>query len=446
MKKKYREKELLPAILRRLKKPFNYLSVLFEGYRLIKHYNVVCNILKEKVEKKTKISVAFLIMYDTTFGTKPLFEKMLKDDIFHPFIIIIPDTLRSDDNMRNQLSKAYKRFVSLYGADKVVSGYDEKTANYIDYSDKFDIVCFSSPYDTMTHKYFQMNYLKQKNVLTFYIEYCHIGIHHYSRKHIVNLPVINMFWKIFTENEYCYKEYCHYQAIRGKNVAITGICKMDDYVSLKKTLCKRKRVIIAPHHTIGKEFENSLELSNFLEYADFFMELPLKYPDVDFIFRPHPLLPVTLARDDVWGRKRTDDYFKSITANENMVYSDGGDFFDLFVNSDALIHDCGSFLIDYLFTGYPCCFIVKNKKQMRKIFTRFGMMCLDHYYKAFTKGDIERFIGDIVIRGNDIFNNKRSIFVEKNFKLNYQNVSGKILEELKKAILINDKNKMAIYK
>ena len=33
---------------------------------------------------------------------------------------------------------------------------------------------------------------------------------------------------------------------------------------------------------------------------------------------------------------------------DTFIYQNGGDFFEVFVNSDGLIHDCGSCMVEYL--------------------------------------------------------------------------------------------------
>ena len=111
-----------------------------------------------------------------------------------------------------------------------------------------------------------------------------------------------------------------------------------------------------------------------------------------------------------------------------MIYSVGGDYFDIFVNSDAIIHDCSSFVVEYLYTGKPCCFMAK--KNYKKIFSVLGKSCLKNYYLAFDKEQITDFIENVVINGNDKLKKKREIYAAKNLALNYPNVSKKILSEI----------------
>jgi hypothetical protein len=432
---KYKKGELARAILNRLKKPIVYIQILIEADKVRKHYDEVIRRIKEKIQSPVKIRIAFFVCFDSVFGLKCLFEKMLLDDLFDPFIVIIPDTSRGKENMIYQLNKSYDRYVSLYGDEKVFSGYNRIDDTYFDYSNNFDIIYFINPYDAMTHKYFQMEHLKNKNVLTCYTEYFHLGTHSSFGKQHVRLPIFCFFWRIFTESKYSYQYFRRYQNIKGKNVRIVGFCKMDEFAKFQRIHHSRKRVIVAPHHTVGKEFENACPLSNFLKYADLFLDLPSLYPDINFIFRPHPLLFVRLREEDLWGPGKVSDYLNEISRKKNMIYSEGGDFFNLFVNSDGIIHDCNSFVLDYLFTGHPCCYLATNESQIKSVFSKFGRECLKNYYKAFNKKNIIDFIDNVVIRENDILKQERLSFIDRELKNNYPDVSGKLLEKLKEELI-----------
>ena len=111
-----------------------------------------------------------------------------------------------------------------------------------------------------------------------------------------------------------------------------------------------------------------------------------------------------------------------------VTYSFGGNYFDVFANSDAIIHDCSSFVVEYLYTDKPCCFVAKSN--YKKIFSTLGNSCLKHYYKAFNKEDILHFIDEVVIKENDSLKEKRIAFANKNIRLNYPDVCKGIIKEL----------------
>ena len=128
------------------------------------------------------------------------------------------------------------------------------------------------------------------------------------------------------------------------------------------------------------------------------------------------------------------NYYDKMLSFPNVKYDTGQDYFQTFVNSDAMIHDCGSFTAEYLFTGKPCCYMLKNVEEIRQTFLPIGQKCLDNYYKAFDKEEICSFIENVVLNGEDPLKEQRENF-SNYLKLNYPFVGMKIADYIKQQIL-----------
>jgi hypothetical protein len=330
--------------------------------------------------------------------------------------------------------KSYTTFSTLYGNNRVLDGYNVKTDVYTDCISDFDLVFFTNPYEAMTYKYFTLNYLKDKDLLPIYISY---GGEVSSQQNNTMLasPEMSLFWKIFVNDYASLERHQEHQIIKGKNVIVSGNIRMDEYANITTIEQNRKKIIIAPHHTIGNEYKNIFQLSNFLFYADFFLELPKKYPEIDFVFRPHPLLFVRLRQNDMWGKEKADKYIQHLLTNTNVIYSDGGDFIKLFAQSSAIIHDCGSFIYDYLFTGKPCCYMLKNKETLKQLNT-LAVKSINCYYIAENSNDILSFIENVVIAGYDYKKNARIEFADKNLKINFPDAADYVIKELKQEFAV----------
>jgi hypothetical protein len=400
----------------------------FSYFRQQEKYRETVLRIWEKFADGGKVRIGFFIIYDSVFSARPLYEAMLQDEHFYPFIIVAPDVLRGIDNMIDQSRKTYDSLSRKY--KNVYVGYDEVTGDFIDFSDRIDMAYFASPYDEMTHEYFTVQYLMKKCILPIHTNYGYL-MSRYSRK-ISRLPSYNYFWKVFTESEKNMSELKRFQPLKGRNAVVSGYCKMDGLAAQKVIPRTRKRIIIAPHHAIPNSY--IIEYSNFLEYADLFLELPQKYPDIDFVFRPHPLLFITLRKVQYWGNEKVDKYLEDLLRNENIMYSTEGEYLDIFANSDGMIHDCGSFLAEYLFTGKPACYMLKNRKVIKKNLAGSGLPCLKNHYKAYNEGDILSYINNVIIQGNDSMERHRIDFVEKKLKVNYPNVANFIKDYIKKEI------------
>ena len=386
------------------------------------HYKEVAERIKNRGDRPLRF--ASYVVFDSTFGAYGLMDLML-DDLKHysPKIIICPDVSRGDVHLKEQYKKTKAFFVNKYGAEYVVDGYDEKIGEFLDVSEQFDIIYCANPYDAMVNRVHGIEYLSTRNVLPIYMSYG-TYVDKYGSQIVMPMLEISLFWKVFAETKYTYKDYQKYELYKGRNVVLSGYAKMDSFAKCTEINSSRRRIIIAPHHTISNKY---LPLSNFLVLSDFILELPKRYPDIDFVFRPHPLLFVNLVNEGFWTNEQVDNYISDIKSL-GIDYSFGGDYFDVFVNSDAIIHDCASFIMEYLYTGHPACFV--SKKENKNIFSSLGEKCLENHYIATNKQEIIKFIDDVVVSGNDSLREKRNLFVTQKLAINYPNVSRKILEEI----------------
>lgn len=385
---------------------------------------------KKKVElmrkRKTKIKVAFLVLFKQSFSFEPLFKKMVDDDMFDPYIVAIPNVLRSMVYQNDLYRDTFESLKGRFG-DRVIHGYIERLNKYVELGDEYDIIVFTNPYEIYEHPFHNVKYFEKRNVLSIYVNYGFL-ITKYSDE-MISENIFSSVWKYLLETDYHMEYYRTKSIIGGSNAILTGFVKMDDLYKEKKLNDGRITIIIAPHHTVADN--PIINLSNFVRYSDFFLELPERYPEVDFIFRPHPLLFVHLKVNKIWNEVKIEDYLRRIDSIPNMVYDNSDYYLDKFANSDAIIHDCGSFMAEYLYTNKPCCYMIKNNEQLTNSLLPFGQGCLDCYYKAFNETDIINFIEEVVINGNDYLKEKRTGFSSDKVMVNYPHSSELFIEYLK---------------
>jgi hypothetical protein len=392
------------------------------------HYDKVKEVLKRKKNAKRKITVAFFVIYDSTFPAQPLYEAMLTSSIFSPFIVVIPDVLRGKKNMFSQLDKTYHVLSAKYS--NVFISYNKEESKFIDIFDKCDMVCTANPYDAMTYRYYQITYLSHFDILLFYMNYAY-SVSNWWAHHMYHDKSLPCLWKYFLENALISEELKVKSFMPPRSLAITGYLKMDRLAGIPEHKRERKRIIIAPHHTVIQNSDPGvINFSNFLQYAYFFQKLFQKYPEIDFVFRPHQLLKVALERDDIWGIDKTEKYFETMKETPNVEYQDGGDYFETFVNSDALIHDCGSFMAEYLYTDHPACYLLKDEDTNRENYSSFGLECIARHYPAHNESDIIHFIDNVVMKGEDTMKRERILFAENKIRINYPHATQIVIKEI----------------
>ena len=139
------------------------------------------------------------------------------------------------------------------------------------------------------------------------------------------------------------------------------------------------------------------------------IELAKKYSDsVCFVFKPHPLLKNKLYKK--WGKEKTDSYYHLWEEMENTSLNEGA-YENLFIESDAMIHDSASFIVEYLYLNKPVMRTL-NGEDLKVLYNTFGLQCIDNHYIAQNKEDIEQFIKN-VIDGKDPMKEQRTKFVNE---------------------------------
>lgn len=386
------------------------------------------------LKRKEKINVAFLIMYISDCQCLSLFEMMKDSNKFIPFFIVNPDVARGEEHLFQTYETAKKALIEKYGAQYVFDGYNFDKKEGIDYSSKVDIVITNNPYDSMADQYFKSIFWAQRKIPLCYICYYYFGRDKDVSGALIRSDFFNLLWKYFAENSMVYKWIKKESVLKGKNVYVSGYPKLDVLNNAYRKN-EKKVIILAPHHTIGNIGVGTYSIGSFLDTADFLFNLPDKYEGIDFVFRPHPLLKQNLYKEEYWGKEKTDKWFNDFCSKKNVTFSNEGDYFDLFINSSAMIHDCGSFTAEYLCTGNPCAYILKHNLQEDETFTEFGKECIHSHYLINSENDIYNFIDNVVLNGNDTMKEKRVSFAKNVIMYNNPNATKAIFDCLSNSLI-----------
>jgi hypothetical protein len=361
------------------------------------------------VRKKEKIKVAFFLIHESVWKYDVLFNLMLQHPRFEPQIFVCPAVNFGMENMLFELNKSFDAFKKK--GYNVIKTYDNVTGEYLDIKNFFspDIVFFTNPYEGLQdYRY----YVKQfSDTLTCYVPYAIMMVNY---EFIYNLKFHNLVWKIFSETSFHKEIAVQKQKIKGRNNIVTGYPGFDKLLIDKnpnKAVWKNKnsnlkKIIWAPHHSMT----DYNKVANFLEYYDFFLELADNYSNqIQIAFKPHHLLRVKLEKE-YWGKEKTDIYYNKWEKLENGQY-ENGEYIDLFLTSDALIHDCGSFMAEYLITGKPSLFMVRNELVMEH-WNAFGQKAVAVHYQSRDKKQLLDFIENVVLNKNDWMKEERNNFVQ----------------------------------
>ena len=348
------------------------------------------------IRRKDTIRFGFLLQELSQWKTEPLYKAMLAHPRFEPILCISP-CLEIAGAERQLIEYCREK-----GYDYVWLDAGKRIKEQVD----LDIALPEKPYYKQIHRLHQM---EQNRTIPFVIIPYFLST--ITEDWVVNQRSCILCWREFVDNESCRQEWEKVHSLKGLTYAVTGLPVMDELLIPKEELPDvwpvadgRKRIIYAPHHTISDMHFEGIGYSTFLDYCDRMLELRDKYGDrVYFVFKPHPCLRRKLYH--LWGEERTDEYYQK-WEKPGASHVEQGAYLPLFKHSDALIHDCGSFTIEYMYMDNPVMYLVRDDNHTKNMIP-YAKEAYDLHYKGKCADDIEQFIQN-VIEGIDPLKEKRA--------------------------------------
>ena len=388
--------------------------------------------VRAKAARGERVRAVFFVADAAMFPARPLLDAMRRDPRFDARIAIIPDLrgiaggdpLPAMERCRAALAEAYPPEALLPVARGADGAWPDVLSDF-----GADLVCHPSPYELSDFRY-NPRWCVGRPFLPVHVNY---GYYRsvYDR-HVMASRNYALFWKAFFECDATLAEYRERSILRGANAEVVGYVKMDPLASFPPNPGPRKRVMLCPHHSVEGGANDALALSNFLRYADLFAELPARFPELDFLFRPHPFLFPVLSRPKFWGPAKCAAWRERFLSRPNASWSPGGDCFPEFAASDAIVQDCGSYLVEWLYTGKPCCYLLKSETDLEK-FAPLGKECLRRCHLAYDEAAIDRFLRDVVLGGRDALAAGREAF-RKTVMVNYPHAADAALASIGEAL------------
>lgn len=353
------------------------------------------------VRRKEKIRFGFILQDLPQWKTEMLYKHMQTHPRFEPVICITPHVYGTGSE------KLLEEYCKAKGYGYVLLSPEKKLKRQID----IDMATHQKPYQREIHPAHRID--RNKSIPVVVIPYYLSTI---TEPWVVNQKANLLCWRQFVDNENCKRAWEKIHWLNGRNYAVTGTPFMDELFLPKESFadvwkCKdsRKRIIYAPHHTIADWHWEGIGYSTFLDYCQFMLTMRDKYKEqAYFVFKPHPLLYGKLV--ERWGKEKTDEYY-SAWDQPGISIVETGDYVSLFKHSDALIHDCGSFTVEYLYTDNPVMYLDRGEDHADNMIP-YAKEAYELHYHAKTEEDIEGFVLN-VINGEDVLKEKRIEFRER---------------------------------
>ena len=377
------------------------------------------------IKKKRKIKVFFLCQYKQGYNKiVDVIEKMKNDNSIDVKVLAIPDDItkfpRNDD-----FDFWYSKFGNIT-VNAIENNKWKKKKN-----EKPDYIFIQRPYDNYLPNEYQVPTLKE------YSKICYIP-YAFELISFRDVAMPDFFVKnmniIFCTNSEEYN-YCN-NIMESANDGIERHAYDLGYPSLYNVVLKAKEsnsafskidnkvnfnIIWTPRWTT----DDNLCKTSFFDYKDYFVEYVKKSKDINFVFRPHPLTFNNFIKEKLMTKKEVNEYLNNYK-KFNMYYDLDSDYYDTFANSDILITDYSSVIIEYFMFNKPIIYCYRENEKETELFKNMKKS----FYCVNSWDELKKVLEKLK-KGIDPLKGKRKIVLTKLLKQYNEDVSLKIINELK---------------
>lgn len=401
--------------------------------------------LKRKIGKGEKIKAVFVSSIVGQFGLENVIDELLENhnDLFEVCVFIrypFDKEFDFDEKQYQQLvechnyyeSKCYKSILG-YDINKNPIELDTLTPDIVLYS------AYSIEGNSTKHNSLPINW--SHNYLTCFFNY---GLntdedffYHYDHYFIITN------WINFLHTQKDMFEASVRSIYNAYNCTVAGFPKLDSYKIEKQfsfSSSMKNCIIYSPHWSVLTT-ENTAKISGtFHLYYEYFLMLLVKNPDLNFVFRPHPVLRNRL--NDLKREKILsidfDDYVEKLSQYKNCIYHCDDEYIEVFKKSKCLITDCGSFIGEYLPSGHPCIYLFNPEvpDQINR-FSHLGKAILDSYYIVHNEEELSDCFQQVVKDGFDPKKEARERVMKSEF-VNIGTASKVVIQTIKEKLEIFD--------
>lgn len=324
----------------------------------------------EKLKQDHKpIKVGFLVYSSAEWQCERIYRLMEEDDAFDPWIVMCAYGHGSPDSIRDSYIQACTFFRRAGNYQVEYLGYCDRFA-VLKQLDRYQLLFYILPY-TGLKPYYANLISRNINQLAIHIPY---GIMIADRRdarykeYLLDQPVMKMSWKYFCASKVELSLMETTSRLRGANAVLSGYPKVDDLIDgtfnkrnniWKEKGNRKKRIIWAPHFNMTRRMNGTFHLN-----YKWFFDYARTHPETSWVVRPHPRMLIGVLESNVFDSKfEYEEYIRKWNELDNACVIDGGDYYDIFDTSDAMILDSLSFMAEYQYTGKPMLFLHQEQQR-----------------------------------------------------------------------------------
>ncbi len=411
-----------------------YEKTIFTVRDIESYYNF--NREKKVKNANSKIRVGFMCQYIPGWGkVEPVYRLMQQREEFEPIILCVPMGVHNQvlDNPDDLSNDTYEYYVEHgYEAVNTLIGRNE----WLDLrSLKLDYIFFVRPYNAYMPKQYSTHRISRYTKICVLL-YAYTLLEHTYRD-TLNKDFFCNVHLFFAENKFSMHKniaqfkYKHKKGIQ--NSVCFGMAGIEDIVNAKGLATaswnfstNKFRVMWTPRWTTDAEMGGS----NFFKYKDELLEYAGEHPDMDFLFRPHPLMFENFIRTGEMPKEDVDVYKTRVMSIPNVSFDSEKEYKATIWESSVLVSDISSFMAEYFVTGKPIVYCVC---QTPVELAEGAKTMMDGCYVVNNSEELFAIL-DKLAAGDDPLATKRSLLKKEMFGDEIGSISTKIVDELAKRV------------
>ena len=356
---------------------------------------------------KPKVRVLFIVSEIAKWKEQSLYEAMEKSGVFEPIVGLSAWNGQIEELCPNdKLAKLHERAAAFF------AGLGDRCVNTVRIVDgkreisdlrefRPDIVYYTEPWSPAAG---QDPRSVSRFALTCYSPYY---VPNYSIiEQECKLDLHRWLWIYFCLGEWQAKHYAnaYLPFARSTRFVGAGHPSLDPFYLSRDRKPVGNMVIYAPHCTIaGKGSTWPQHYATFRWSGSFMLEYAKAHPEIKWVFKPHPLLKRGIKMVGLMSDEAIEAYYSEWRAV--AAVSEDSNYQDMFLDSRAMITDCGSFLSEYGATGRPVIHLI-SAENIRRPISKLASL-YDTYYKVHDQAELKETLGQVVEAGLDPARAKR---------------------------------------
>lgn len=384
--------------------------------------------IRKKLARGESVNVVFLAQFPEMWNSeKSVYKAMKQDSRFAVTVYAVPKRSNAENDQLFQENPAYGFFQQegIPAIDAMAGGA------FRPIEDRADFIFVQRPYDGNMPTCYHLNALSKKGLVC-YIPYFGSTTNGALMTEIeFNPGILSWHYAIFADCEDSYQFISGWKTrhrfTKNKKVYNIGFPRFDLITPASGSSKERRDTFLWLPRWALKEFDPKRGNSHFLDYVEVLLQYFDAHRDLKLIIRPHPLMFSNFVKHGAMTAEEVRTMKERVAKMENVSFDENLDYLITFEQTDFLIADMTSLLLEFFCTGKP---IIRTCDSLKPgALTSDAEKMVATFYMVLNAEQLISAIDD-VSAGNDKYQSEREAIIRESFK-----VDGRIGERIKDSLI-----------